>query len=76
MNFDYEYSSKGNYLMSEYVDLLLTFGRDFIAFNKDDYNGILSFIEDVQNAWVASVDEFITDIEFKSKKILGSTELC
>ena len=76
MNFDYEYSSKGNYLMSEYVDLLLTFGRDFIAFNKDDYNGILSFIENVQNAWVASVDEFITDIEFKSKKILGSTELC
>jgi len=68
MNFDYEYSSKGNYLMPEYVDLLLTFGRDFIAFNKDEYNKILPFIENVQNAWVASVDEFIADIESNTRK--------
>ena len=73
MSFDYEYSSKGNYLMPEYIDLLLAFGRDFISFNKDSYNGVFSFIENIQNAWDASVAEFIADIEFKSTKILGST---
>jgi hypothetical protein len=54
MNFDYEYSSKGNYLMPEYIDLLLAFGKDFIAFNKHDYNSILPLIENVQNAWDTS----------------------
>jgi len=68
MNFDYEYSSKGNFLMPEYIDFLLSFGKDFIAFNKDEYNNILSLIEDVKNAWVASVDEFIDDIESDPRK--------
>ena len=54
--------------MPEYVGLLLAFSRDFIAFNEDDYKSILSFIEDAQNAWVASVDEFITDIESDPRK--------
>ena len=60
--FDYEYSSEGNYLMPEYIDILLALGKDFMAHNKEEYDMFMSEYISITNMQISHIKEKINDI--------------
>lgn len=63
MYFDYEYSNPGNYLMKEFIDILLSFGIDLIACNEHEFKNIRATYKKISDYQISQVKELLDDIE-------------
>ena len=48
--------------MEEYMDILLTIGKDFLAYNKNEYEDILSQFRIINDAQISKVNNNIEGI--------------